>query len=161
MVAGLLLDSTLQKFVKFWSVDFEMCESDDSGRNCKTSSNWSSRILRRPPSIVWEGIGGSAPGGCGGDIWLKTGPNTTTSISVTNTSIPVTSGARISGGKNERDSALNSLECWDYSVELECLRGPDGMFEPTIHISIWHWYLGHFEIIYSCLHQSKFLLHGV
>ena len=116
--------------------------------------------MRRPPSIVWEGIGGSAPGGGGGDIWLKTGPNTTTSISVTNTSIPVTSGARISGGKNERDSALNSLECWDYSVELECLRGPDGMFEPTIHISIWHWYLGHFEIIYSCLHQSKFLLHG-
>merc|ERR1711860_26848 len=108
-------------------VDFEMCESDDSGRE-KTSSNWSSRILRRPPSIVWEGIGGSASPG-GGDIWLKTGPNTTTSISVTNTSIPVYSsgsGARING-KNERDSALNSLECWDYSVELECLRGPDDL----------------------------------
>ena len=25
------------------------------------------------------------------------------------------------------DSVLNSLECWDYSVELECLQGPDGM----------------------------------
>ena len=24
------------------------------------------------------------------------------------------------------DSVLNSLECWDYSVELECLQGPDG-----------------------------------
>ena len=120
--------------MKFWSVDFEMCESDDSGRE-KTSSNWSSRILRRPPSIVWEGIGGSGTPAGGGDIWLKTGPNTTTSISVTNTSIPVYSGgsgARING-KNERDSALNSLECWDYSVELECLRGPDGMFEPTKH----------------------------
>lgn len=24
------------------------------------------------------------------------------------------------------ESNLNSLECWDYSVELECLQGPDG-----------------------------------
>ena len=24
------------------------------------------------------------------------------------------------------DSALNSLEYWDYSVELECLTGPEG-----------------------------------
>ena len=95
-----------------------MCESDSEAK--KTSSNWSSRILRRPPSIVWEGTGGG-----GGDIWLQTGPNTTTSISVTNTSIPVYSSA--TAKKSERDSALNSLECWDYSVELECLRGPDGM----------------------------------
>lgn len=24
------------------------------------------------------------------------------------------------------ESAPNSLECWDYSVELECLRGSEG-----------------------------------
>ena len=24
------------------------------------------------------------------------------------------------------ESNLNSLECWDYSVELECLQGPNG-----------------------------------
>ena len=112
--------------IQFWSVDFDMCESDESatkagGKTSSTSSasDWSSRILRRPPSIVWEGISGP------GDIWLQTGPNTTTSISVTNTSIPVYSShtQRYKNG----DSALNSLECWDYSVELECLRGPDGM----------------------------------
>ena len=26
------------------------------------------------------------------------------------------------------DSALNSMEYWDYSVELECLSGPEGIF---------------------------------
>ena len=31
--------------------------------------------------------------------------------------------------RNKSDSALNSLECWDYSVELECLNGPDGKFK--------------------------------
>lgn len=23
-------------------------------------------------------------------------------------------------------SRLNSLECWDYSIELDCLKGPEG-----------------------------------
>lgn len=23
-------------------------------------------------------------------------------------------------------SRLNSLDCWDYTIELECLRGPEG-----------------------------------
>ena len=27
---------------------------------------------------------------------------------------------------SRENSILNSLECWDYSVELECLQGPDG-----------------------------------
>lgn len=27
----------------------------------------------------------------------------------------------------KRDSInLNSLDCWDYSIELECLKGPEG-----------------------------------
>ena len=103
-----------------------MCESDESATKAgeKTSlesKDWSSRILRRPPSIVWEGISGP------GDIWLQTGPNTTTSISVTNTSIPVYSSHSNHSRCKNGESALNSLECWDYSVELECLRGPDGM----------------------------------
>ena len=30
---------------------------------------------------------------------------------------------------SRENSILNSLECWDYSVELECLQGPDGKRE--------------------------------
>lgn len=25
-------------------------------------------------------------------------------------------------------SRLNSLDCWDYTIELECLQGPQGLF---------------------------------
>ena len=35
-------------------------------------------------------------------------------------------GRAMQNRKSAADSTLNSLECWDYSVELECLRGPDG-----------------------------------
>ena len=34
------------------------------------------------------------------------------------------------------DSVLNSLECWDYSVELECLQGPDGMILFIIFLEV-------------------------
>lgn len=85
--------------------------------------SWSSRIARRPPSIVWEGI---ASGSSNDQIWLQTSPST--SISVTNASIAVNSSTAntMPPPLRKTDSTLNSLECWDYSVELECLRGPDG-----------------------------------
>ncbi len=104
------------------------------GENKTRDNSWSSRIVqrRRPPSLVWEGTGGSDP--VMDRIWLHTSPNTTTSISVTNASIPVNSGTSSLVHQNSTsgllrkpgESTLNSLECWDYSVELECLRGPDG-----------------------------------
>jgi len=85
--------------------------------------------------FLWEGIAGATAD----HIWLKTSSNTTSSISVTNTSIPVTSsgtsvvqsaaGRAMQNRKSAADSTLNSLECWDYSVELECLRGPDGSLQ--------------------------------
>lgn len=101
-----------------------------NSNNDKSEKSWSSRIARRPPSIVWEGIAGSA----NDQIWLQTSPST--SISVTNASIAVNSTS--SGSMpplRKSDSTLNSLECWDYSVELECLRGPDGkpIWEIFIH----------------------------
>ena len=96
--------------------------SSSSPTECATPNDaisWTSRIRKRPPSLVFEGLGT--------DLWLQTSPNTTSSITVTNTSIPVLTSA---GGSNpslrRTDSAMNSLECWDYSVELECLQGPDG-----------------------------------
>lgn len=70
--------------------------------------------------MVFEGKGSD-------QIWFHSSPTTTSSISVTNTSIPVQSEKKLM----RAESNLNSLECWDYSVELECLQGPDGskMFE--------------------------------
>ena len=28
----------------------------------------------------------------------------------------------------EPPTQLSSLDCWDYSIELDCLRGPEGIF---------------------------------
>lgn len=32
--------------------------------------------------------------------------------------------------------APNSLECWDYSIELECLQGPEGKMNLALHDSM-------------------------
>jgi hypothetical protein len=66
--------------------------------------------MRRAPSIVFEDVGI--------DHACRATP-TLTSPLMLRRSIAADSG-RVS------DSALNSLECWDYSVELECLSGADG-----------------------------------
>ena len=85
--------------------------------------------MQRSPSIVYEGSGDA-------QIWLQTSPATTASITVTNTSMSVLAGnskcgLTSSNNNNHKgtqaESALNSLECWDYSQELECLQGPDGI----------------------------------
>ena len=91
-------------------------------------TSWTARIRKRPPSLVFEGLGTD-------HVWYTTSPTTTSTITVTNTSIPVLSSH---GGNSQThhhpsvlrraDSAMNSLECWDYSVELECLQGSDGKF---------------------------------
>ena len=52
---------------------------------------------------------------------MRNGPKTC-NLSVTSS----TSVVQTTATNRKSDSTLNSLECWDYSVELECLRGPDG-----------------------------------
>ena len=95
-------------------------------------TSWTARIRKRPPSLVFEGLGTD-------HIWLQTSPSTTSTITVTNTSIPVLSSAsgfsgnsfttsRNAPANRRSDSTMNSLECWDYSVELECLQGPEGKY---------------------------------
>jgi hypothetical protein len=37
-------------------------------------------------------------------------------------------------GSLRSESALNSLDFWDYSVELDCLQGPEGSHNPLILI---------------------------
>ena len=94
-------------------------------------TSWTARIRKRPPSLVFEGLGTD-------HVWYTTSPTTTSTITVTNTSIPVLSSHGGNCGNSQThhhpsvlrraDSAMNSLECWDYSVELECLQGSDGKF---------------------------------
>ena len=93
-------------------------------------TSWTARIRKRPPSLVFEGLGTD-------HVWYTTSPTTTSTITVTNTSIPVLSSHGGNYGNSQThhpsvlrraDSAMNSLECWDYSVELECLQGSDGKF---------------------------------
>jgi len=85
----------------------------------------------RPPTLCWEGVALGwkeefpRPRSRGGDIpppplsagW-KTDPATPDF-----SDIPTT--PTISSVKS--DSALNSMEYWDYSVELECLSGPEDL----------------------------------
>lgn len=45
---------------------------------------------------------------------------------------------------------MNSLDCWDYSIELSCLQGPEGI---TRDLSFERWWFGAFEnvrIKYGC-----------
>jgi len=68
----------------------------------------SSILLRRAPSMVFEDVGGIATSN-----W----PEGLVTSSQPNTSIPST---------KQGESNMNSLDCWDYSMELECLNGQDG-----------------------------------
>ena len=120
----------------------------------------------RPPSLVWEGIGGHLTGG----VTAPTSPRITamgvaTTVNATAEAIfsqQIAGTLSTSSNENCRsdgvtptlptnypgsdshvsssypslsyqppsitreNSVLNSLECWDYSVELECLQGPNG-----------------------------------
>jgi len=90
------------------------------------------RILSgRPPSLCWEGVALGwkeefpRPRSRGGDIPpppLSAGWKNDPSIPDFS-EIPTTPS--LSSVKS--DSALNSMEYWDYSVELECLSGPEDL----------------------------------
>ena len=93
----------------------------------------------RPPTLCWEGVALGwkeefpRPRSRGGDIpppplsagW-KNDPSTPDF-----SEIPTTPS--LSSVKS--DSALNSMEYWDYSVELECLSGPEGIHYTMIQIT--------------------------
>lgn len=68
----------------------------------------SSILLRRAPSIVFEDIGGIANSSWSDGL-----------ATVLQTSAPTQK-------PNLADSSMGSFECWDYSMELECLNGQDG-----------------------------------
>jgi hypothetical protein len=114
--------------VKLTQLNMKKCQDHSTAE--QDNKLWSSRIMKRSPSLVWEGVAG-----VGSDqIWLRTSPSS--SISVTNTSISVNNSAASAGKKSAAETPMNSLECWDYSVELECLQGPDGkknIFYPRVH----------------------------
>ena len=67
---------------------------------------------------------------CRSDGATPTPPTPTSDLSEfilrSNTSNIVSSSAYQPHSLSRENSILNSLECWDYSVELECLQGPDG-----------------------------------
>lgn len=63
-------------------------------------------------------------------------------MSVSSPEVSLSSSSTTSSSKDEVDywevnpppqptnplSRLNSMDCWDYSIELECLKGPEGRF---------------------------------
>ena len=112
--------------------------SSETTTTAAADTSWTARIRKRPPSLVFEGLGTD-------HVWYTTSPTTTSTITVTNTSIPVLSshGGNGNYGSSQThhhpsvlrrvDSAMNSLECWDYSVELECLQGSDGNVDVLVY----------------------------
>ena len=65
------------------------------------------------------------------EVDMKNEPENLKNLTVTSSGTSVVqsaAGRAMQNRKSAADSTLNSLECWDYSVELECLRGPDGKF---------------------------------
>jgi hypothetical protein len=84
-------------------------------------------VMDRPASLCWEGV---ALG------WRE--------VAVAR---PRSRGGEMgAGGRMDAqphslrlDSGLNSLEYWDYSVELECLSGPEGRLQPCQlgHLAVW------------------------
>jgi len=90
----------------------ERCDAATLSR--KSSNVASAILLRRAPSIVFEDVGGSAS--LERHVWES---------SPSSPQMSVRSSVTVDANR-VAESTLNSLECWDYSVELECLSGPDG-----------------------------------
>ena len=105
------------EFTSLWSTTPFCATSNercDAATSRKSSSVASTILMRRAPSIVFEDVGGSASQER--RAWDATPSSPQTSL---RSSVAV-DASRVA------ESTLNSLECWDYSVELECLSGPDG-----------------------------------
>ena len=108
------------EFASVWSTSPNKAsrENGDANNSSRKNTSVASAILmRRAPSIVFEDVGGVPD-----QLWACTPPPPS----------PQMSGAGLRSYSSEtsraalNESTLNSLECWDYSVELECLSGPDG-----------------------------------
>ena len=59
---------------------------------------------------------------------MKCEPENLKNLTVTSSGTSVVqsaAGRAMQNRKSAADSTLNSLECWDYIVELECLKHPD------------------------------------
>lgn len=107
----------------------------------------------RPPSIVWEGVAVGPPSSPSANVTAMGAANAAIHqnyVSYNQTVLPTMGNSSSSYGESAIYQAtptstsptsceppssytsisttkdLSSLECWDYSVELECLRGPDG-----------------------------------
>ena len=66
-------------------------------------------------------------------------------MSVSSPEVSLSSSSTTSSAKDDVDywevnppptpgslSRLNSMDCWDYSIELDCLKGPEGFYTQTI-----------------------------
>ena len=67
--------------------------------------------------------------------------------------------------QNPKMTCMNSMECWDYTIELECLQGPQGFFLFFILFVFFSKFLSLFFIHNSnkpteffMIFQNKFLL---
>ena len=90
-----------------------------NGSNNKNNTSEDSQdVLKyvrvRPPSIVWEGSG------------VGSGNVTPEPQSAVRVAAKMRYDAPDDLLPHKVDSALSSMDYWDYSVELECLSGPDG-----------------------------------
>lgn len=45
-------------------------------------------------------------------------------------------------------SRLSSMDCWDYSIELECLKGPEGFYFYFHFISLYRMLMAVFRTVY-------------
>ena len=70
--------------------------------------------MTQPSSLCWEGVSLG---------WREVVPQTRSRGGEVRTSHTPTDSTVHSA---KLDSGLNSLDYWDYSVELECLSGPEG-----------------------------------
>jgi hypothetical protein len=101
-------DLSKSDFTSVWSTNATSSQHEASRKNVASAI-----LMRRAPSIVFEDVGIVSD-----QLWSTALPPPSPKLSATNRSM-IGSTA---------ESTLNSLECWDYSVELECLSGPDGKF---------------------------------
>jgi hypothetical protein len=105
-----------------WSTKSSRSEKSDALVSPRKNTSVASAILmRRAPSLVFEDVGGVSD-----QLWNCPPPPPSPQMASTNHHRPQSYTNEPSRAA-VAESTLNSLECWDYSVELECLSGPDGM----------------------------------
>lgn len=114
---------------------------DRTDRVIELRTEAKTHVFRRPPSLIWEGVA------VGWREEFPRPPSALRSPHLEGASLPPSSSSfslgldSPPGGLDSpstgngpaslisvrSDSALNSLDCWDYSVELDCLHGPEDL----------------------------------